>query len=165
MINSQLVEQHVQNILQGYDFMVVVERMDESLVMLQLLLGAEPGDMLSVDSKVPGDYHYFPKKETCVQIAKSHVSPIVKQYLNSEPWYTQNYGDYLLLAAANRSLDLTIDAWGRPQFETALTEYRRLKKRASETCSNITVFECSSDGVVQFEMAKDNCYKKDQGCG
>lgn len=51
VINPQVVEQNVQEILQEYDFMVVVERMDESLVMLQLLLGVQPGDMLTMDSK------------------------------------------------------------------------------------------------------------------
>jgi hypothetical protein len=41
-----LHETYVQEILQGYDFLGVSERMDESLAVLQLLLGLETQDSL-----------------------------------------------------------------------------------------------------------------------
>jgi hypothetical protein len=43
---DDLHETYVQEILQGYDFLGVSERMDESLAVLQLLLGLETQDSL-----------------------------------------------------------------------------------------------------------------------
>ena len=59
--NTDLVHQQVQQIVQGYDFFMVVERMDESLIVLQLLLGIDIGDVLTLDSKLQGMYTYIEK--------------------------------------------------------------------------------------------------------
>jgi len=155
----------VKAILRDYDFMVVVERMDESVVMLGLLLGIDVGDLLTVSSKVHDRYHYFPWLGKCLRIAPSFVSRKVGLYLNSSSWYAQNYGDYLLHEAASLSLDKSIEAWGRPKFDEALARYRKLKERVEEECLEKTVFQCTSEGVAQPEKAESNCYDRDRGCG
>jgi hypothetical protein len=135
--------------------------MDESLVVLQLLMGVSAGDILTLDSKVQGSYYYDDSR--CFKIVKSHVSPHVKEYLSSDVWNNQNYGDYLLHAAASKSLDRTIEALGRDQVERGLVKYRRLKAMANEKCASKDIFPCSADGVGQPH--KTTCYKSDHNCG
>ena len=158
--NPEQVVQNVQKIIEQYDFIVVVERMDESLVVLQLVLGVDAGDLLTIDSKTQG---YVMGQTGCFKLAKSHVSPRVKEYLSSDEWYAQNYGDYLLHAAANASLDMTIETLGRTRVEEAVKEFRRMKAMANEQCAARAVFPCSNEGVDQRNLT--NCYHDDQGCG
>jgi hypothetical protein len=160
--NPKQVELHVRRVIEQYDFMVVVERMDESLVVLQMLLGVNAGDMLTLDSKVQGSYYYTTSRG-CIPLVKAHVSPRVKEYLLSDVWQAQNYGDYLLHAAASASLDKTIETLGRDRVEQGLTEFRRLKKMANDMCASKAFFACSAEGVAQKE--KMNCYSGDHGCG
>jgi hypothetical protein len=127
-----------------------------------MLLGVDAGDLLTLDSKVQGSY-YHTFSNGCIQLINSHVSPRVKEYLTSDVWYAQNYGDYLLQAAANESLDRTIEALGRDRVEQGLVEYRRLKKMANEKCASEAIFACSAEGVAQRQ--KTNCYRSDHGCG
>jgi hypothetical protein len=159
--NPEQVAQNVRRVIEQYDFMVVVERMDESLVVLQLLMGVNTGDILTLDSKVQGSYYYDDSR--CFKITEAHVSPRVKEYLSSDVWNAQNYGDFLLHAAASKSLDRTIEALGRDQVERGLVEYRRLKAMANEKCASKDIFACSADGVGQPHKA--TCYKSDHNCG
>ena len=164
--NTDLVHQQVQQIVQGYDFFMVVERMDESLIVLQLLLGIDIGDVLTLDSKLQGMYTYMPTYiEKCFKGVKAHISPRVKEYLSSNTWYAQNYGDYVLHAAANASLDKTIDALGRTRVEENVEKFKRLKSLANEKCASRAFYPCSKEGEEQLEKAKENCYRQDLGCG
>jgi hypothetical protein len=157
------VEKSVRRIINTYDFIIVVERMEESLVALAMLLGVRVGDIVTLDTKVQGMYAY--ESQRCFKIVKSFVSPRVEKYLSSEVWYAQNYGDYLLLAAANESLDRTIDALGRGQFEAELEKFRKLKAMAKEECASLAS-RCSEDGIpLEKEEIAENCYKIDEGCG
>jgi hypothetical protein len=157
------VEKNVQQIIKAYDFLVVVERMDESLVALAMLFGVQIGDIVTLDTKVQGMYAL--EANRCFKIVKSHVSPRVKEYLSSEVWYAQNYGDYLLHAAASASLDKTIDALGRSRFEAELDRFRKLKVMANEECAS-QGSRCSEDGVpMDKKEREENCYKIDEGCG
>jgi hypothetical protein len=89
----------------------------------------------------------------------------VKDYLSSDVWYAQNYGDYVLHAAANESLDRTIEALGRSRFEEELAKYHKLKVLANDVCASKAA-QCTEDGVPQpAEEGRTYCYKGDQGCG
>jgi len=82
-----------------------------------------------------GAYDYHGKERCCVSIQKAHSSPVVRDYLESnDEWQVLNYGDYLLFAATNRSLDLTIDRLGRDRFDKALQMYRASMTVVSEEC-------------------------------
>lgn len=52
VIAPDMIAARIKSILNGYDFIAVVERMDESLVALALLLGVNAGDVLITSSKV-----------------------------------------------------------------------------------------------------------------
>jgi Galactose-3-O-sulfotransferase len=161
--NPKRVEKNVWRVVKKYDFLVVVERMDESLVVLSMLLGTHVGDVLTLDSKVNG--MYFLDGARCFKIVKSNVSPRVKDYLSSDVWYAQNYGDYLLHAAASESLDRTIDALGRSRFEEELAKYQKLKILANDACAS-KASKCTEDGIpLPVEERRGNCYKGDEGCG
>jgi hypothetical protein len=184
VVNPAQVERNVDEILRAYDFIMVAERMDESVVALALLLGLDLGDVLVMDVKqntrtgttghaANGDYLYFsrhdPKTHTMVETCRKSVpavrSPAVQAHLESTEWYAKNYGDYLLHAAALQSLDRTIVRLGPARFHTALTDYRRLKTLAKEVCTNETISHCSSTGQVQRDLSAQNCYSDDSGCG
>ncbi len=160
-----VLQEWVKNVTEQYDFIAVVERMDESLVALQLMLGLQVGDILSSSAKVGGGYYYRAIDDICVLVQKSRQSPAVKQYLESDEWQAVNYGDYLLYAAVNRSLDLTIERLGKERFAAALTTYRNAKQKVDERCMFETHFPCTDNGTVQVEFSKRNCYKDDEGCG
>ena len=49
-------EAQIDKILDNYDFIGVTDRFDESLVVLQLLLGLETSDILYLSSKKSGNY-------------------------------------------------------------------------------------------------------------
>jgi len=168
VINPDEVQDNVRNAINDYDFLIVVERFDESLVAMQLLLDLDPGDILysSAKSSAAESYsHNSISLGTCVKLQATFVSPAVKEYLESNEWYAKNYGDYLLHAAANKSLDMTIEALGRERFELALEEFLSLKKAANEKCADKAIWPCSAAGKGQWEKSRWNCYHKDQGCG
>ena len=162
-----IIEARVQRIMQEYDFLVLVERIDESLVAMQLLLGLPLSDTLFTSAKVGGGYAHTPKRgdHHCTPIQKAFQSPAVKDYLSSDVWYAHNYGDYALHAAANRSLDLTIERLGKERFAVALQKFRDAEALVMERCDSETFFPCSVDGVEQLELSKSSCYRVDEGCG
>lgn len=175
VINPDQIRRNVYDILQAYDFILVAERMDESIVALAMILGLPLTDVLVMDAKqnVGQEYLYFAqhdrisgrKVETCRLSIKAFRSPAVQAHLESTEWYAKNYGDYLLHAAALSSLDLTIERLGRQRFNTMLQQYQHLKSKSRQLCSNETLSHCSSTGQVQRHLSEKNCYSDDSGCG
>jgi hypothetical protein len=156
----------VKRIVDTYGFMALVERMDESLVVLSMLLNVPLTDVLiSSSSKVAGS-SYFMRFGKCVKLVKAFQSPAVKEYLRSKEWLAQNYGDTLLHMTVNKSLDMTIDQTiGRSAYQRKLAEYKRLKELDLEKCAPHTILPCSKDGVNQVGPSRHNCYTEDYGCG
>lgn len=175
VVDPQQIERNVREIIHAYDFIMVAERMDESIVVLALILGLDLSDVLVMDAKqnMGKEYLYFSNHdhksqklvETCRLSVRAFCSAAVQSHLESMEWFSKNYGDYLLHAAALQSLDLTIERLGRPRFQKALQEYRQLKLMAKERCSNETVGHCSAEGMVQRDLSSLNCYSDDSGCG
>ena len=171
IIHQEQIVARINDIIQGYDFILVVERMDESLVALALILGLDLGDMLVTSSKVSRSktednrlFMYNRDKGRCMPVAKSFIGPKIRAFLDSDEFVSQSYGDFLLHAVANLSLDLTIDRLGKERFGTALQEFRRLKEM-EQKCTPYADFPCSSNGRPQLQKAKESCYKQDLGCG
>lgn len=163
--NHANVEDAVRNVIQKYDFISITERMEESLVAMQLLLGLRVGDILSTSAKIGGGYFYDRNKDVCIPIQRTKQSPAVKDYFNCDEWQAVNYGDYLLYAAANQSLDLTIERLGRDRFTDALQVYREAQRIVNQECSADAHFPCSADGKVQLKLSQSSCYTDDEGCG
>jgi hypothetical protein len=159
-----IIQSRIQDILEQYDFLLVVERLDESLVALQLLLNLDPTDLLYVSgSKESGGW--AATKQKCHKLIPKFVSPAVKAFLESPEWLARNYGDFLLYHAANQSLDATIEHLGRHRFDEALKTYRLLLAQAQTTCQSEVIFPCSPEGKEQFEESARSCYAVDWGCG
>ena len=154
------VDDSVSKILNAYNFIGLTERLDESLVLLRLLLGLNAEDILYVPSKVGGSFAKSGDK--CVYIQEKITTPAVDEYLNSEEWYKRNELDYALYAAVNRSIDATIQNIGKENFYEALNEHLRLMEKVKSQCIAESVFPCSVEGVVQHNT---NCYWYDIGCG
>ena len=165
--NPEAIQRVIGQVIHDYDFLALTERLDESLVAMQLLLDLPVSDILSTSSKVGGGYFYVKHngKSRCIPLQKSFRSPAVQAYLESDEWYAQNYGDYLLFAAANHSLDMTIERLGKERFAKALQEYREAMKLVKEECDAKTIFPCSTSGKKQSGLSRKNCYHGDEGCG
>lgn len=155
----------VERIMDLYDYIGIVERFDESLVVLKLLLGLESQDILYLSAKSSGGYddgvsylngarlEFDPLgfkgkgKGTCVYIVPSFVSPDIQEWLKSDSWAKQIAGDNHLYSSAYRSLDLTIDQLGRELVADQLKEFRRRLNIANEACLSRTIFPCSAGGA------------------
>jgi Sulfotransferase family len=172
VLDPQQVERRVQETLAEYSFVIVTERMDESLVCLALLMGVDVGTVLVTSSKVAGSRYHLARKAgqsqpQCLPTVKSTISKRVQTYLDSDEWRASNYGDYLLWMGANASLDRTIEALGRERFDAAMREYTRLRDLEQRVCAPHVVFPCSDSGVPQTHLSKASCYLRnyDFGCG
>jgi hypothetical protein len=169
--NPLQVIANVWNTIDNYDFILVTERMDESLVAMALSMGLTVGDVLVTASKVAGSRYHFAKYAhnviKCLPTVKSFVSPAVQKFLDSDEWRAMNYGDFLLHQAANLSLDLTIERLGRDRFDRAMTTYRRLRALETVECAPHVKFPCSNEGQAQVKLSKRSCYLPlyDFGCG
>jgi Sulfotransferase family len=172
VLDPQQVERRVQETLAEYSFVIVTERMDESLVCLALLMGVDVGTVLVTSSKVAGSRYHLARKAgqsqpQCLPTVKSAISKRVQTYLDSDEWRASNYGDYLLWMGANASLDRTIEALGRERFDAAMREYTRLRELEQRVCAPHVVFPCGDSGVPQTHLSKASCYLRnyDFGCG
>ena len=167
---SDLMNNVAQLVLNQYDFIVVTERMDESLVALSMLMGLPISDvMVAANSKVSGNYvlsRWGPDKGNCVALPSAKVETAaapVQSFLSSPEWYMMNYADYLLYAAANASLDRTIDTLGRDPFQRRLAEYRTLRQRVLDYCGLRLGSGCYANGTKVRPV--EVCYDRDFGCG
>ena len=164
VLTHHTIPYHIEHkMFQKYDFVGLVERFDESLVAMQLLLGLESSDIL---------YFAANRKEQWqrVKIGRNQFTcrkpfnweldilpePSIHEYLaENKEWYAQNYGDYLLYQAASQSLDRTILQIGLDVFASELKKFRSLLQRAHKEC--IPKFPCSLEGQDQFNESRYDC--------
>lgn len=148
----------IQTVLDQYDFIGLVERFHESLVVIKILWDLNYGDLLYMNAKESGGYDYL-----CNKIIKSNVSERVQLFFESKLWKSKVKGDEMFYAAVNRSLDLTIDqVIGKEVFDKELFAYNSLLQRAQDRCMPSTIFPCDEYGQ---KIDKTNCYNRDEGCG
>lgn len=153
-----------QQVLHEFNFIGLLERLDESLVILQLLLNLKPQDVLYMSAKQSG--HYDSLRHGCKASPENVArTPKAKKYLLSHRhWKSRNAGDYLLYNAVNGSIDATINHIGRNVFKKALLKFQRIKAFADSHCKYKS--PCISEGVYRpKEEPKSNCYFEDWACG
>uniref|UniRef100_A0A7S3L7E6 Uncharacterized protein n=1 Tax=Amphora coffeiformis TaxID=265554 RepID=A0A7S3L7E6_9STRA len=157
--------QTVREILQHYDFLLVVEDMEASLVVFAWLADLSLSDVLIMSSKSSGSWYATGRK--CVPLIPPQVTPAVEEYWKTKG-LTLHYTDRLLHAAARQSLEQTIEqGMGRALFTERLQAFRQLQAAVQDACA-ATMNEsapCSPTGVYQPEKAKEACYLRDFGCG
>lgn len=152
----------VNDILSQYNFIGITERLDESLVVMQMILGLETNDLLYLRAKGNGGYDdAATKNRTCTYIIPSFVTSGMKSFFASEKWNHRIAGDKLLYNAADASLDLTIDQLGREEFNTKLKLFRKTLALAEKSCTKVR-FPCSESGKINN---KTDCLWLDSGCG
>ena len=168
------VHRHVRELVNEYDFLIVAERLDESLTAMALITGLDIATVFIASSKVAGSFNLArfisnPRKQnllnTCQRQFKLNVSDSIKSYLKEDvEWRLLNYADELLYKTANESLDRTIDKRiGRERFEKSLLVFRKMVERAREFCGVRMGTGCSINGTV--EQPIEPCYDRDYGCG
>eukprot|EP00977_Amphora_coffeiformis_P003828 scaffold766_cov179-Amphora_coffeaeformis.AAC.11 len=152
----------VRDILKDYDFIAVTERLDESLVVMQMLLNLSTRDILYNRARSSGSFSVGTKKKPCHYIVPSFVSPRMAEYFESEEWKRTIQGDQLLYDSVNESLDRTIDALGRDLFTEKLKEFRAILEKAQAHCKGRVRTLCSEGGERQD--SDTTCYIWGEGC-
>jgi Sulfotransferase family len=150
---------HINKIMAEYDFIGVTERLDESAVVLAMLLGVPLADILYLSAKEHGawDDGVF----SCHYLIQSFVSPGMEQFFRTSPAFQEMVRwDHILHQAVNRSLDLTIDRLGRAEFEMQLATFQAAQRAVQERCLPKAVFPCSELGKTK----NTTCIRNDLGC-
>jgi hypothetical protein len=145
----------VNQILQDYNFIGITERIDESLVALQMILGLKTSDILYTSAKDFGSWD-----DQGVFIQPSFVSEGMEQFFASDTWRLLSKGDYMLYLAANASLDRTIDALGREKFDQKLALHRYAMNLVRSNCSEILPYWTAAGKTYETD-----CLVTDAGCG
>jgi len=161
--NPTLLVKRVEGILEEFDFIGLVSRIDESLVALGFILNLPLVDLLHVKSKkTSGNYDYNARLNTCFQSVKSRPTEDMKVYFESKEWKAKIAGDDLLFHAANLSLNRTIEMIGKEKFGAKLQEYNELKDIMFELCGSAvcSTNKCSLTG----EVVKKNPKCSAQNC-
>ncbi len=150
-----------QYVTRPYNFIAVVERYSESLVVLKYLLHLEWSDLVVLPAKQSGTW--FLRSTHCVPLIPPFTTPEVEEYIYTD--FVQDNYDYMLYAVANRSLDRTIEALGRERVQEGVRYLNHLQHLAESECLEDARFPCSTNGTDQLEASWESCYAEDCGCG
>jgi Sulfotransferase family len=160
---SNLTTTMVQDILNSFDFIAVTERMNESLVILQMLLGLDTKDIVYTSARTSGTFSNGPPDRPCTYIMPSFLTPRIQEFLASDEWFNITRGDLLLYQAANASLDRTIDALGRSEFDNKLQALERGLIVVEKNCKDRVVTLCT-EGGRRIAPQNTTCYIWSEGC-
>jgi Sulfotransferase family len=149
----------------SYDFFLVVDRLDESLVLLSILLNVPLTHILTVNSKQAGSW--YSSNNRCIRLHSP--SPAIRTELQqklfaTKAWTSKHALDQLLYDIAHASLTATIQHH-QAAFDIRWQEYKTWQERIATTCATMDVFPCSFDGLQQLNVSQANCYLRDFGCG
>jgi hypothetical protein len=153
----------IADIMEDYDLIMIMERMDESLVVLQMLLGLTTKEILYTRARSAGSFsNGFPARP-CIYILPSFVSPGMEDFFASDEWQRQIATDVEFYKAAHKSLDRTIDALGRDEVEKHLGDLRAGLELANTHCEGRVRTMCSPAGEV-VKGENKTCYIWAEGC-
>jgi hypothetical protein len=170
-----VLQEHVVSVIDGYDFLIVVDRLPESLVVMALLTGLHVTDLLTMSSKQAGMWYYTGRE--CIALARPVQSAATRALFQSPEWKRAHVGDELLHATAVQSLDRTIQALGVAKVQQAVADLKQWQDRVEQACGNVgaaansnnnnneTQYPCSATGEPQLDLAAASCYTRDFGCG
>lgn len=150
-------------IMRQYDFIGITERMDESLVVMSMMLNVPLEDVLYLNAKGNGGFDDGRYNDSCVYIVPPYTSPGMKEYFASEKWQESTLGDAQLYKAAWNSLDMTIDSLGRDEFQEKLVIFKEMRQTAEEFCADKVKYPCNADGSRM--AVAPGCLWNDSGCG
>mmetsp|Transcript_61114 Transcript_61114/g.149621 ORF Transcript_61114/g.149621 Transcript_61114/m.149621 type:complete len:470 (+) Transcript_61114:138-1547(+) len=158
----------VQSILDSVDLIMVSERLDESLVVLKLLLGLTFDEIMYLrPARSAGSFSNGPPEERpCIYLIPSFITPTVDKFLQTDPeWYRHKEGDELLYLAAVKSLDRTIERLGRKKVQEEVEKFHELQRYAQAQCSGPKdVVSMCSEGGKRHSPKETTCYIWGEGC-
>jgi len=120
----------IQNILDEYNFIGLYERLNESLVVLSMIMGMSITDVL---------YDFRPSHITrCDSLSSdpSWLTSGMREYLETE-WNQEAKADFLLYNAVNKALDATIEKLGRRKVELKVANFERLMRIGTDLSNKI----------------------------
>lgn len=155
-------------VLGDYDFIGVTERMDESLVLLSMILDIPLEDVLYVSAKSNGGFDDGRFHRQCFYIVPTFVTPGMREFFESKEWQDLIYSELQVYRAVNASLDITIKAVGKSKFEKRLRTYRQLKELVTSKCLPTIQYPCDTGGELHANgshLTETPCLYSDSGCG
>lgn len=164
MKNRTHYDDLVQELLDQYDFIGITERMDESLVVLKMLLHLDLDHILYMSAKSAGFTSTGNPQEPCTYLVPSFLTPGMQEFFSSNFWRDYVAADNALYKAAWASLDRTIDRLGRDVFQQELADFRRMLQEAHAQCASSTVYKCNAQGDFVGDK-NSTCVMWDIGCG
>jgi Sulfotransferase family len=158
----------LNEIMNGYNFIGVAERLDETLVVLSLLLHRPLADVLHVNVKRAGGYDDGAFEGRCVRIPTVPANLVdndtVQAFLATDPaWHAYIQAEHVLYQAVNASLDATIDFLGRDLVQGKVAQLRHAQQVVETTCRHV-VLPCTTDGV-RIPDDQTDCLQGDLACG
>ncbi len=153
----------IGHILEDYNFIALMERMDESLVVLQMLLNLTTKEIVYTKARSGGSFSNGFSDRPCIYILPSFTTPGMKRFFASEEWQSHIAADVEMYKAVHKSLDRTIDALGRQEFEEKLATFKKALKLAGTHCVGRIRTMCSSSGEV-IRPVNTTCYFWGEGC-
>mmetsp|Transcript_3367 Transcript_3367/g.9898 ORF Transcript_3367/g.9898 Transcript_3367/m.9898 type:complete len:477 (+) Transcript_3367:205-1635(+) len=143
------------------NFYGIVERMNESLLILAHRLGLTFGDIIFASAKVTGqsipihDMFGRPAKTLVPHIPLRKQSEEVQAYFHGE-FMTKNTKEYTLYRRAHELLDDFIEKIGRDRFQEQLEYFNAMVKKVHA--------ECEVYNKQGYIADKSQCYWRDNGC-
>ena len=133
----------ITEVMRFYNFIGVVDRMEESLVTLQMLLNLSAKDILVLEAKNSMD-----RKRNPTLIPHNHISKTVDDFLTGK-FFNGHPMDFELYNSVNLALNKTIESLPVDEFSRNLQVHRMLRKRVQSLP----------------ETRNKECYWGDNGCG
>lgn len=156
-------EEEIHHLIHNYDFLGISERMEESMVVLAMLLRVPLTDVVVLNSKTSGGYDDGRTHKGCVKLKPKFTTPRVDEFLRGD--FLRDNADYLLYQAANISLDRTIEKLGRDKVTAGVLRYRRLTEDNEMACRQKAIYPCPITLQNHAMQSKKDCYFSDAGCG
>ena len=148
-------------IVSEYDFVGLVEKPDESLVLLGLLLGLDTKDVLYNPSPNAGTISMWKDdKGFCERVKEAFIPRGAKRYFDSDDFSDDNDIDIELYKEVERTMEATIDKIGRGTYTEALRKYREQMEVVERICLPTVEYKCNTPGKRWKDL--NNCGK--DGC-
>lgn len=158
------VDTIIDDILSDYNFVGILERIDESLVVLQMLLNLTTKEILYTRTRTSGAFSNGWTGRPCLWVIQSFLTPGMEDFFNSPIWGRHIVKDDLrLYSAINASLDRTIEKLGKENVAKNLYRLKRGLQIAQNNCHGRVIQMCDEAGRYHFDN-ETTCYIWSEGC-
>ena len=106
------VNKIIGDILEDYNFIAIMERMDESLVVLQMLLNLTTKEILYTRARSGGSFPNSYPPNPCKYILPTFVSPGINEFFSSKEWHGLNAPAVKSYKTQQNNLDMTLLHYG-----------------------------------------------------